>query len=44
MDMQKLCKDWAIMQLPEKYRPVFFEKYSVIENGQEVVKMKRIIK
>lgn len=43
-DMQKFCKDWAIMQLPEKYRPVFFEKSVVMEDGKEVVRMKRITK
>ena len=43
-DMQKFCKDWAIMQLPEKYRPVFFEKSVVMENGKEVIRMKRITK
>jgi len=42
--MQKFCKDWAIMQLPEKYRPVFFEKSVVMENGKEVIRMKRITK
>ena len=43
MDMQKLCQDWAIMQLPEKYRPVFFERCVVLaDNGEEVVQMKRI--
>ena len=44
-DMQKLCQDWAIMQLPEKYRPVFFERCVVVmDNGEEVIQMKRIIK
>lgn len=40
-DMQKLCKDWAIMQLPEKYRPVFFEKTVIRKQGKEIVVMKR---
>lgn len=40
-DMQKLCKDWAIMQLPEKYRPVFFEKTTIQKDGKEMIVMKR---
>lgn len=32
------------MQLPEQYRPVFFEKHVDVEDGKEVVRMKRIFK
>lgn len=42
--MQRLCQDWAIMQLPDKYKPVFFEKSIVKQNGIEVTVMKRITK
>lgn len=41
-DMQHLCQDWAIMQLPDKYKPVFFEKKVVRRNGISTVVMKRI--
>lgn len=41
-DMQHLCQDWAIMQLPDKYKPVFFEKKVVRRNGISTVIMKRI--
>ena len=40
--MQKLCRDWAIMQLPDVYRPVFFEKTIVRRNGKNEVVMKRV--
>ena len=41
-DMQHLCQDWAIMHLPDKYKPVFFEKKVVRRNGISTVVMKRI--
>lgn len=41
--MQKFCKDWTIMNLPEKYRPVFFDKETCIVDGKEVVIMKRVV-
>ena len=42
--MERFCKDWTIMSLPEKYRPVFFSKEIVRgEDGKERVVMKRIV-
>ena len=29
------------MQLPEKYRPVFFEKATIQKDGKEMIIMKR---
>ena len=39
--MQQLSRDWAIMQLPDENRPVFFEKVTVRKNGKDEVVMKR---
>lgn len=41
-DMQRLCKDWAIMQLPEKYRPAFFESSVQRVKGKDKVVMRRV--
>lgn len=40
--MQKFCKDWTIMHLPEKYRPVFFDREVHVVSGKKVVTMKRV--
>ena len=42
--MQKLCRDWAIMQLPDKYKPVFFEKCIIKKNGTDIIVMKRVMR
>lgn len=42
--MQKFCQDWAIMKLPEQYKPVFFEPHEVLKDGVRVVVMKRVVK
>lgn len=40
--MLEHSKDWAVMHLPEQFRPVFFEPVIQIINGKEELIMKRI--
>lgn len=41
-DMRRICKDWTVMQLPEKYHPVFFKRENVVINGNSQVVLKRL--
>ena len=42
-DMRRICKDWTVMQLPEKYHPVFFKRENVVINGNTQVVLRRLI-
>jgi hypothetical protein len=40
--MRKLCKDWTVMKLPEKYHPLFFKREITSVNGEERFILKRV--
>ena len=41
-DMRRICKDWSVMQLPEQYHPIFYQKEVVVTNGVEHVILKKV--
>ena len=36
------CKGWAVMQLPESFRPLFYRPIVIKENGNERTIMEKI--
>ena len=36
------CKGWAVMQLPESFRPLFYRPIVLKENGKERTIMEKI--
>lgn len=40
--MRRICKDWSVMQLPEQYHPIFYQKEVVVTNGVEHVILKKV--
>ena len=40
--MLEHSKDWAVMHLPEQFRPLFYERTVEVVDGKEQVVMKRL--
>ena len=40
--MLEHSKDWAVMYLPEQFRPLFYERTVEVVDGKEQVVMKRL--
>lgn len=40
--MLEHSKDWAVMHLPEQFRPLFFKSVKQIVDGMERVVMQRV--